>query len=954
MNINFSTNAGQIASPLNKLNNVMEKLGKAGRKSAGDFRAFQKQTRKINDAFSNMARDGNRSTKVFKGLSLATLSLNKAFGLLSTHRFGAWWRQGVTSAMEMIETNELFRVSLGELTTETDNVVRSMSKLTGLDSTNIRDRVANFNLLARTMGMTAKNSQTLGLNMNQLALDMGAVFNVSYAQVAEDLRSGLVGQSRVLYKYGIDVTNAQLAEEARARGIQKSVQAMTQAEKMMLRYSVILKQTKTIQGEFAHEFNFPMNQVRLFQEQFVTLSRTIGQLFLPALGAIVRVARAVTIALTQVFTMIGKLFGMDIGEALKPRDGAGLGDIKDDIDGINDGVDDTSKGLGKATKEAKKLKKQLAGFDELNIIQTKAPETPSAGGVGGGGLGDLGEVNFDLEGYDNLLDMIEDKSQAMADNIMNWMKGVWELAEPTREALSRLWDEGLSKFADFSMGTLEDFYTSFLVPIGTWALGEGLPKFFNIINDLLNSIDWGTLRSSINGIWEALSPFAINVGEGLLWFLDNVIRPLATFTINEVVPRFLELLANVINVLSGVIEVLKPLGIWLWESFLQPLAEWTGEKILEALDFLNEKLKVFGDWVRDNGAIIEVLVITLGSMALSLGLVKTATVLWTAISWLATYGTTALGLAFLALTSPMVLVVAGIGAVIAIGILLYRNWDKIKEYAGNLWEGIKNSFNNIGKKVKEVWDNVKRWGVETWQKIVDTFKGVGTWFSEKFTNAWNGITGAFSSVKTWAKGKWEDIKDIFKKVPEWFKTKFTEAWTNVKNVFSTGGKIFTGIKDGIANTFKTIVNGIIGGINKVIRVPFNAINGMLNKIRNIGILGIKPFSGLWGHNPLSVPQIPKLADGGVLNMGQLFIAREAGAELVGNFGGKTAVMNNDDIIYSVTKGVYEAVRMAMSGSNGNGQPIQLQVNVLGDTVMDRVIDGTNRQSLIDGKVVFNV
>jgi len=301
MRIDFSTNAGGIANSINKLAGSMERAGKAGRKSAGDFRAFQKQTRKINDAFSNMARDGNRSTKVFKGLSLATLSLSKAFGLLLTHRFGAWWRQGITSAMEMIETNELFRVSLGELTTETDNVVRSMSKLTGLDATNIRDRVANFNLLAKTMGMTAKNSQTLGLNMNQLALDMGAVFNVSYAQVAEDLRSGLVGQSRVLYKYGIDVTNAQLAEEARARGIQKSVQAMTQAEKMMLRYSVILKQTKTIQGEFAHEFNFPMNQVRLFQERFVTLSRTIGQLFLPVFGAIVRVANSVVIALTRVF-----------------------------------------------------------------------------------------------------------------------------------------------------------------------------------------------------------------------------------------------------------------------------------------------------------------------------------------------------------------------------------------------------------------------------------------------------------------------------------------------------------------------------------------------------------------------------------------------------------------------------------------------------------------------------
>ncbi|NLC03052.1 MAG: hypothetical protein GX787_02085, partial [Tissierellia bacterium] len=549
MNINFKTNADKIAGSMSKLSNAMDGLGKAGRKSTGDFRSFQKQTRKVNDAFSNMARDGNRSTKVFKGLSLATLSLNKAFGLLLTHRFGAWLRQGITSAMEMIETNELFRVSLGELTTETDNVIRSMSKLTGLDSTNLRDRVANFNLLAKTMGMTAKNSQTLGLNMNQLALDMGAVFNVSYAQVAEDLRSGLVGQSRVLYKYGIDVTNAQLAEEARRRGIQKSVQAMSQAEKMMLRYSVILRQTGTIQGEFAHEFNFPMNQLRLFQERFVTLSRTIGQLFLPALGAIVRVANAVVIALTRVFQMIGKVFGMDISKALEPRDGgAGLGDIKDDVDGINDGVGGTGKGLGKATKEAKKLKNQLMGFDEINILQTETPETPSAGGGGGsGGLGDLGEFDFDLEGYDSLLDMIEDKSQAMADSIMEWMKGVWELAEPTREALSKLWDEGLSKFADFSMGTLKDFYNSFLVPVGKWQLTDGLPRFFNIINDMLNEIDWDRLRTSLDGLFVELGKANIEIGTGILDFMESVLKPLSVWTVGVGLPQFIDIISRFLS-----------------------------------------------------------------------------------------------------------------------------------------------------------------------------------------------------------------------------------------------------------------------------------------------------------------------------------------------------------------------------------------------------------------------
>ncbi|HZK00979.1 MAG TPA: hypothetical protein VFC79_13260, partial [Tissierellaceae bacterium] len=124
--------------------------------------------------------------------------------------------------------------------------------------------------------------------------------------------------------------------------------------------------------------------------------------------------------------------------------------------------------------------------------------------------------------------------------------------------------------------------------------------------------------------------------------------------------------------------------------------------------------------------------------------------------------------------------------------------------------------------------------------------------------------------------------------------------------------------------------------------------------RNVGVLGIKPFRGLWSYNPLSVPQIPRLADGGILDMGQLFIAREAGAELVGNFGGKSAVMNNDDIVYSVTKGVYQAVKMAMSGNNDGGQPIQLVVNVLGDTVMDKVIPAIKRESIKNNKLIIDV
>lgn len=183
--------------------------------------------------------------------------------------------------------------------------------------------------------------------------------------------------------------------------------------------------------------------------------------------------------------------------------------------------------------------------------------------------------------------------------------------------------------------------------------------------------------------------------------------------------------------------------------------------------------------------------------------------------------------------NPIGIIIIAIGALITILVLLVQNWDKVKEVAVKCWEWIK----------------------KTWEKVA-------SWFNEKviqpvakfFSGMWDGL-------KNGAKNAWEGIKSVFSSIVGWFKDKFSQAWTAVKNVFSAGGKIFSGIKEGIASTFKTVVNGIIGGINKVIAVPFNAINKMLNKIRNISFLNISPFKNLWKENPLSVPQIPKLKVG---------------------------------------------------------------------------------------------
>ena len=165
--------------------------------------------------------------------------------------------------------------------------------------------------------------------------------------------------------------------------------------------------------------------------------------------------------------------------------------------------------------------------------------------------------------------------------------------------------------------------------------------------------------------------------------------------------------------------------------------------------------------------------------------------------------------------------------------------------------------------ITTVWGIAKQWFNET---VIQPVAGF-------FSSMWNSIKGAASKA-------WEGIKSAFSPVVNWFKDVFTKAWNGVKAVFSVGGKIFDGIKDGIANVFKTVVNGIIGGINKVIAVPFNAINGLLNKIRNVSVAGIEPFKGFIKYNALSVPQIPKLATGGIATRSTIAEIGEAGKEAI--------------------------------------------------------------------------
>ena len=195
-----------------------------------------------------------------------------------------------------------------------------------------------------------------------------------------------------------------------------------------------------------------------------------------------------------------------------------------------------------------------------------------------------------------------------------------------------------------------------------------------------------------------------------------------------------------------------------------------------------------------------------------------------------------------------------IAAIAAVVVWIVAKWTSIKEWISKTISSIDAAFEQHLANVEAGVAAVVDWVIEKWTAVKD-------WFS-----------GLWEKVSSGAVAAWDGIKSAFKSVPEWFQSKFRDAWQKVKDVFSTGGRIWSGIKEGIESTFHTVVNAIIRGMNTIIAVPFNKINSMLNTIRNAHFLGISPFQNMWGVNPLPVPQIPMLARGAVIPANRQFLA----------------------------------------------------------------------------------
>lgn len=381
------------------------------------------------------------------------------------------------------------------------------------------------------------------------------------------------------------------------------------------------------------------------------------------------------------------------------------------------------------------------------------------------------------------------------------------------------------------------------------------------------------LMEAIKKFKEDISPLLETVGNLFKWIWEEVLVPFGDWALNGVLPGFFNILGGAALVLNDALLTIQPVAQWLWDNILQPIAEWTGGVIVDVLNAI-------GDWIHEHHETLGKVVGIIGAFA---GLVAMFVTCYDECE---------------AFRNGVDQVWQGIKDIFSAAIdfvkALFEGdwagmdaaWERIKEAGQSLWEGLVEGL-------KAGWEWAKEKVTEIWEKIVTKFKEIfgihspSTVFADFGKNMLeglvNGLKNALSKVTQACREIWTAIKGVFSSVGTWFKDTFSNAWQKVKDVFSAGGKIFDGIKEGIASTFKTIVNGLISGINKIIAVPFNSINKVLNTIRGIKVLGVTPFSGLWSYNPLGVPQIPKLALGGIVNRpgrGVPAIIGEAGAEAV--------------------------------------------------------------------------
>lgn len=382
-------------------------------------------------------------------------------------------------------------------------ISESGMKNLGLNLQEITQYASQLASITNSLGQTGEVTTAISKSMTMLAGDISSLFNVDFSTVATNLQSGLIGQSRALYKYGIDITNATLQTYAYKYGIEKAVSEMSQAEKQQLRLLAILDQSKVSWGDLANTINSPSNMIRQFTNNVKEAGMVLGQLFIPVLQKVLPVINGVVIAIKRLLVSVANLLGIKI-------DFSAFGQ---GVSGYNENLEDTADALDKVGKSAKKAKSYTLGIDELNIGDNNSGSSGSSS-AGGAGIDLTKEIMDATAEYEKVWQEAFDKMQNTA---MGWADKVSKVFKPVKDIIEDLsyafkfdsdaWFKVAGMDTSKLVTGIFDWFTRAIDSVDWEKIGRHIGSF-------LDGMDWTAIFTSAGNFIETAIDAAIDLWKG--------------------------------------------------------------------------------------------------------------------------------------------------------------------------------------------------------------------------------------------------------------------------------------------------------------------------------------------------------------------------------------------------------------------------------------------------------
>lgn len=894
----------------------------------------------MKSATQNVTVQTSKIKSAISGIKSALVGLAVGTGLLKLGK------EALQVASDLTEVQNIVDVAFGSMAWKAEKFSKSALEAFGMSELSAKKTSGTYMTMAKSAGINENAASDMAVTLAGLTGDVASFYNISQNLADVRLKSVFTGETETLKELGVVMTQTNLQAYALSQGINKNISDMNQAEQTTLRYNFVLDRLAFVQGDFARTSSSWANQIRILQECFKQLLGIIGNGLIAALTPVVQflnmiISKLITFA-NVVSAVFGRLFGKKSGGEQAATGFSAADNAAKSATSSAGGLNNALKGTeGQAKKTAKALG-SLAGFDELNTISASDSSAGAGSGADSGGIGGGGYAIDPIDWDSAFKEPDTSGIEATVDKVMGYIDRLKTFLKTNAPVITSLLAGVLAGFVAFEV-------------IKNWAALTGpIKSLFTNIGALF------ALFKDV-GVIETLSVMLTGLSAPMLAIAGTVAAVTAALVyLYQTSESFRNLVNEAVGALLGILQnfytgCLLPIFdtlVMLFNTVLLPLRSLLTDVFLTVVEAIASIVLSF--WTNILAPIADFLVSVLGiaiqgvcdviqgwmpAINTVIGILSKLwnTMLKPIVTFIQTAFITVFEIAGGIITTVANDILEAFQFVIDffVGVFtldIEKMWDSVCGLFGWAWDTICLIFSPIGDFFTDQWENIQ-----------EAFSSVGEWFKNTFQGAWDKVCSVFSGVCKFFGDVWSNITKAFGDVAGWFRGKFSDAWTAVKNVFSTGGAVFDGIKDGILNGLKAVVNAIIKGINKVIKIPFDGINSALKSIKKVSILGVKPFDWI---STISVPQIPLLAEGTVVNKPTLGIFGEAGTEAV------IPLKRNTQGLDLIAEKL--ADRLSFDGDSGNGATYVINFVLENGKVLTKmVIDNIKEYEVQTGKPVFD-